>query len=68
MKRVWRLRAMGSLSRQWVAYNPADSSKLLADAEYCGTLAEAELAEYFAAYNSCAATTVEDQSDKARAA
>jgi hypothetical protein len=51
MKRVWRLRAMGSLSRQWAAYNPAESSKLLADAEYCETLAAAELAEYFAACN-----------------
>src|SRR4051794_22225942 len=52
MKRVWRLRARGSLSRQWAAYNPADSSKLLADVEYSEKLAAAELAEYFAACNS----------------
>jgi hypothetical protein len=36
---------MGSLSRQWTAYNPVESSKLLADAEYCGKLAAAELAD-----------------------
>jgi hypothetical protein len=45
MKRVWRLRAMGSLSRQWTAYNPVESSKLLAHAEYCEKLAAAELAD-----------------------
>jgi hypothetical protein len=58
MKRVWRLRARGSLSRQWAAYNPADSSKLLADAEYCETLAAAELAEYFASCNSCGSSVL----------
>jgi hypothetical protein len=64
MKRVWRLRAMGSLSRQWAAYNPADSSKFLAEAEYWERLAAAELAEYFAACNSCG-TTVSIQAEVA---
>jgi hypothetical protein len=49
---------MGSLSRQWAAYNPAESSKLFADAEYCKTLATTELAEYFAACNSCGSSVL----------
>jgi hypothetical protein len=53
MKRVWRLRAMGSLCRQWAAYNSADGSRLLAEAGYWEHLAAAELAAHFAACNSC---------------
>ncbi len=47
MKNVSRLRAMGSLCRQQAAYNPAQSWKLLAEAEYWENLAEIELSSYF---------------------
>ncbi len=47
MKKVRRLRAMGSLCRQWAAYNPAKRCKLIAEAEYWERLAEAELSFHF---------------------
>jgi hypothetical protein len=47
MKNVRRLRAMGSLCRQQAAYNPAQSWKLLAEAEYWEHLAPAETSSHF---------------------
>jgi hypothetical protein len=47
MKNVERLRAMGLLCRQQAAYNPDQSWKLLAEAEYWEHLAYAELSAYF---------------------
>ncbi|MEH2480454.1 hypothetical protein V1282_003811 [Nitrobacteraceae bacterium AZCC 2146] len=47
MKIVRRLRAMGSLCRQQAAYNPAQSWKLLAEAEYWEHLAEAEVSSHY---------------------
>ena len=47
MYKVRRFRAMGSLCRQQAAYNPAQSWKLLAEAEYWEHLAEAELSSHF---------------------
>jgi hypothetical protein len=47
MYKVRRFRAMGSLCRQHAAYNPAQSWKLLAEAEYWEHLAEAELSSHF---------------------
>jgi hypothetical protein len=42
MKAIRRLRKMASLCRQQAAYNPAQRSKLLAEAEYWERLAQAE--------------------------
>ena len=42
MEKVRRLRSMGSLCRQQAAYNPAQSWKLLAEAEYWEHLAESK--------------------------
>ena len=47
MKSVRRLRAMSSLCRQQAAYNPAQSWKLLAEAEYWEHLAQAETSSHF---------------------
>ena len=47
MKKVRRLRAMGSLCRQQAAYNPAKRGRLIAEAEYWERLAEAELTVHF---------------------
>ena len=47
MKSVRRLRAMSSLCRQQAAYNPAQSWKLLAEAEYWEHLAQAETSSDF---------------------
>jgi hypothetical protein len=47
MKNVRRLRARGSLCRQQAAYNPAQSWKLLAEAEYWEHLAQAETSSHF---------------------
>ena len=47
MKNVRRLRAMGSLCRQQAAYNPAQSWKLLAEAEYWEHMAAVETASHF---------------------
>ena len=47
MKNVRRLRARGSLCRQQAAYNPAQSWKLLAEAEYWEHLAQAEMSSHF---------------------
>jgi hypothetical protein len=47
MKDVRRFRAMGSLCRQQAAYNPAQSWKLLAEAEYWEHLAEVEMSSHF---------------------
>jgi hypothetical protein len=47
MKNVSHFRAMGSLCRQQVAYNPAQSWKLLAEAEHWEHLAAVEMASHF---------------------
>jgi hypothetical protein len=47
MEKVRRLRAMGSLCRQQAAYNPAQSWKLLSEAEYWEHLADAEMSFHF---------------------
>ena len=47
MYKVRRLRAMGSLCRQQAAYNPAQSSKLLAEAEYWEHMAAVETSSHF---------------------
>jgi hypothetical protein len=47
MKNVQRLRAMGSLCRQQAAYNPAQSWKLLAEAEYWEHIATVEMSSHF---------------------
>jgi hypothetical protein len=44
---VRRLRKMASLCRQQAAYNPAQSWKLLAEAEYWERLARAEVFSHF---------------------
>lgn len=51
MKKVRRLRAMGSLCRQQAAYNPAQKWKLLAEAEYWEHLADVEMSSYFGECN-----------------
>src|SRR2546430_6164539 len=40
-------RSMGSLCRQQAAYNPSQSWKLLAEAEYWEHLAQAEMSSHF---------------------
>ena len=45
---------MGSLCRQQAAYNPAQSWKLLAEAEYWEHLAQTEMSCYFKECNSSA--------------
>jgi len=57
MQKVRRLRAMGSLCRQQAAYNPAQSWKLLAEAEYWEHLAHAEASSHF---EECKATSSSD--------
>jgi hypothetical protein len=52
MHKVRRLRAMGSLCRQQAAYNPAQSLRLIAEAQYWEQLAEHELAVHFDECNS----------------
>jgi hypothetical protein len=47
MKNIRRLRAMSSLCRQQAAYNPAQSRRLLAEAEYWEHLADAEMCFHF---------------------
>jgi hypothetical protein len=47
MKKVRRLRAMGSLCRQQAAYNPAQSWKLLAEAEFWEHMAAVEMSFHF---------------------
>ena len=47
METVRRFRAMGSLCRQQAAYNPDQSWKLLAEAEYWERLAQAEMSSHF---------------------
>jgi hypothetical protein len=47
MRKARRLRAMGSLCRQQAAYNPAQSWKLLAEAEYWEHMAAAEMSSHF---------------------
>jgi len=47
MKNVRRFRAMGSLCRQQAAYNPAQSWKLLAEAERWEHLAHVEMSSHF---------------------
>lgn len=47
MEKVLRLRAMGSLCRQQVAYAPHQRWKLLAEAEYWEHLAEVEVSSHF---------------------
>jgi hypothetical protein len=52
MEKVRRLRAMGLLCRQQAAYNPAQSWKLLAEAEYWEHLAQVETCSHFQECNS----------------
>jgi hypothetical protein len=52
MEKVRRLRSMGSLCRQQAAYNPAQSWKLLAEAEYWEHLARVETCFHFEECNS----------------
>ena len=47
MYKVRRFRALGSLCRQQAAYNPAQSWKLLAEAQFWDHLAEVELSSHF---------------------
>jgi hypothetical protein len=47
VNKVRRFRAMGSLCRQQAAYNPAQSWKLLAEAEFWEHLAQAEASSHF---------------------
>jgi len=47
MHNIRRLRAMGSLCRQQAAYNPAQSWKLLAEAEYWEHMAAVEMSSHF---------------------
>ena len=47
MKTVRRLRALASWCRQHAAYNPTESWKLLAEAEYWEHLARAEMSFHF---------------------
>jgi len=47
VNKVRRFRAMGSLCRQQAAYNPAQSWKLLAEAEFWENLAQAEASSHF---------------------
>ena len=47
MHEIRRLRARGSLCRQQAAYNPAQSWKLLAEAEYWEHMAAAETSSHF---------------------
>jgi hypothetical protein len=56
MKNIRRLRAMGSLCRQQAAYNPAQSWKLLAEAEYWEHLAQAEMSSHFKECNSASSS------------
>jgi hypothetical protein len=51
MKEASRLRALASLCRQHAAYNPAESWKLLAQAERWEHLAMQEMASHFRACN-----------------
>ena len=47
MKNVSHYRALGSLCRQQAAYNPANSWKLLAQAEHWEHLAQLEMSSHF---------------------
>jgi hypothetical protein len=47
MHKVRRLRAMGSLCRRHAAYNPGQTIRFIAEAEYWEHLAEHELAVHF---------------------
>ena len=58
MRAVRRLRAMASLCRQQAAYNPAQSRKLLAEAEYWEHLAQLEMSAHF---KECNATSSDAQ-------
>jgi hypothetical protein len=52
MRRVRRLRAMGSMCRQQAAYNPAQRWRFIAEAEYWEKLADFELAVHYEECNS----------------
>jgi hypothetical protein len=56
MNNVRRFRAMGSLCRQQAAYNPSQSWKLLAEAEYWEHLAQAEMSSHFKECNTTIST------------
>jgi hypothetical protein len=47
VKAIRRMRKMASLCRQQAAYNPAQSWRLLAEAEYWERLAQAETSSHF---------------------
>jgi len=58
MQKVRRLRAMGLLCRQQAAYNPAQSWKLLAEAEYWEHLAHAEASSHFEECNTTSSSNL----------
>ena len=51
MKEASRFRALASLCRQHAAYNPADSWKLLAQAEHWEHLATQQMSSHFKEWN-----------------
>ena len=59
MKNVRRLRAMGSLCRQQAAYNPSQSWKLLAEAEYWEHMAAVEMTTHFEECNASRSSELE---------
>ena len=52
LQKVRRYRALGSLCRQQAAYNPSQSWKLLAEAEYWEHMAAVEMTTHFEECNS----------------
>jgi hypothetical protein len=56
MHKVRRLRAMGAMCRQQAVYNPGQSIRLIAEAEYWEHVAQHELAVHFEECNSCRAS------------
>jgi hypothetical protein len=58
VKKVQRLRAMGSLCRQQAAYNSMNKWKLLAEAEHWEHLAYLELSSYFQECNAVSSNEI----------
>src|SRR5256885_17203153 len=56
LQKVRHYRALGSLCRQQAAYNPSQSWKLLAEAEYWEHLAQAEMSSHFKECNTTIST------------
>ena len=57
MHKIWRLRALGSVCRQRAAYNPAESCRFNAEAEYWEHLADFELSVHFEECNAYRSST-----------